>query len=131
MAELTIHIYAAGDQSVGIQDMSATVSIKDDLRYETQEELLDLLKGLAELWDGVAITELQQTTQDLHEAEIELDYWEAMCADKEEKGDLASTKEHVECDRYARNSRKQIGNLKRKITKLKQSYRNQGIWFES
>jgi hypothetical protein len=129
MAELKIHIYTAGDQSVGIQDMSATVSIKDDLRYESQEELLDLLKGLAELWDGTAITELQQAQQDLSEAEMELEYWESMCAEKEEKGDLASTKEQVECERYARNARKDVGSLKRKITKLQKSYRDQGIWF--
>ena len=131
MAELKVYIYSKGDYSVGIFSSYAEITIKDDLRYETKEEMIDLLQGLEGLWDGVAITELEQTQLNLKETEMAQELAQDILKEVEEKGNLSDTKMQVQMFKEERRYKKDIGNLKRKITKLKQSYRNQGIWFES
>lgn len=130
MAELKIYIHSKGDASVGISDGYAEITIKDNYMYQSQNDMQLLLDNLGEIWDGTAITELTKLRLDLNESEQELNSL-TLPDNTFENNTPAQTKEHIQHERQIRYVKKTITNLKRLISKVEKSYRQQNIWHKS
>lgn len=128
--KIKFFVYIPGDESVGILDFNAIVTIEDDGIYDTQELMVDLKESVKNLYDSNAVvhTELENLHQQLKYATMELDVLlnglEEMSTDIHEK----DVKLEASMRTHARNYRKNIANLKRKITKLKNQYDKMRVW---
>jgi hypothetical protein len=131
--ELKLFIDTPGDMSVGIPPIQSTILIQDNCEYDTPGDINELkarLKCLYEDQGQVLVrTELEFLNESLKGAiesrdRVYLEFQELNrnLDDEETEAELLLYKEY-------KNMLKIVGNLKRKITKLRNAYDEMGVWY--
>lgn len=132
--ELKFFIDISGDMSVGIFPAHSTILIQDNCIYDTQEEINELKTRLKYLYEDIGQvsvkTELEFLVESLSGAIESRDriYSEFDALNRELEGE--ETEAELLLYQEYKNMLKIVGNIKRKITKLRKAYDEMGVWYE-
>lgn len=129
--KIRFHILKIGWEHI-LDDSVAygVVDIKDNQDYDSEEKFESLRKHVANIYDAPVediMTELECQYKLLEIAQSKRDLMEQEYEQKKNRTQR-DTVVKIQLLNWKSNSNKELGNRKRKITKLKKNYDRQGLW---
>jgi len=131
--KLIFFVDVQGDFSVGLPDFSSKITIEDDGVYDTKESVEELRKFINEFYgnEGRTLTELEYLQEIKNEVNLEIGLIEDSLKEVNSENNMDNEEFEKSLNKAFVNSRKDLANLKRRITRLEKAYNKMKIWHPS